>query len=209
VSLNWQVALEQLEARLKQHPGIGLELQKAHDGDLFFPDLWAIAALNRSMSVLRGFSQSIKDNYLSAAHLVRLHLDSFLRFSAVFLVADPTEFIRRVMGGEQFNKIQSAEGKQMRDSYLVDKLEAYYPGLRQIYDYGCGYVHLSDTHVFHCLEAAVGGGIQISIGCTDERVTDDMRLNAIETMIFITDRLLDEVRRYTAEKSRFPKAPAS
>ena len=62
------------------------------DSDLFQFDLLVSAVLNRSLALMNGFQLLIiNNNYICAAHLVRLHLDSLMRLSAAWLVDDPNE----------------------------------------------------------------------------------------------------------------------
>jgi hypothetical protein len=84
--------------------------------------VYVAAALHRSISLVHGFCTLIPDNYISAASLVRLRLDSTLRFSALSLVADPEEFAKRVSSGEQINKLKDRDSERMTDAYLVKKL---------------------------------------------------------------------------------------
>lgn len=65
------------------------------DSDLFQFDLLVSAVLNRSLALMNGLQLLIiNNNYICAAHLVRLHLDSLMRLSAAWLVDDPNELLK-------------------------------------------------------------------------------------------------------------------
>src|SRR2546427_10538241 len=70
------------------------------------------AALNRSLSLVLGFCDLIPDNYICAAPLIRLQLDSAVRFSALWLVADPKDFAKRVSSGKPIRKLKDRDGQQ-------------------------------------------------------------------------------------------------
>jgi hypothetical protein len=61
----------------------------AHRGDLYGFDLLAVATLNPSMCLLRGFCDLIaSENFIAAAPLLRMQLDNCLRFYAGWLVSE-------------------------------------------------------------------------------------------------------------------------
>jgi hypothetical protein len=85
-----------------------------------------------------GFCDLIAANYICAAPLVRLQLGNMLRFSALWLVADPQDFVMNVMVGKQINGLNDKNGKRMTDRRLVDQMETRFPGVKAIYDDACG-----------------------------------------------------------------------
>src|SRR6516162_5203015 len=72
--------------------------------------IFVAAALNRSISLVHGFCTLIPDNYISAASLVRLQLDSAVRFTALWLVEDREEFAKNVSSGQQINRVKDRDG---------------------------------------------------------------------------------------------------
>jgi hypothetical protein len=161
--------------------------------------MFVAAALNRSISLVRGFCALIPDNYLCAAPLVRVQLDGVLRFSALSLVADPEDFVRRATSGEKINNLKDRDGHQMRDGYLVKRLAEQYPGVEQGYEDGCGYVHFSEAHFFHVHTTTPEGRFCLQIG-DDAGVTEDDRKDAVFMMDQNTRLLLVFVERYLRTK---------
>src|SRR5271166_6984000 len=70
-------------------------------GSALYPlDLLATAALNRSLAQCSGFRALIEArNYICAASILRLQIDTALRFFAAFLVDNPHEFAGSVLKG--------------------------------------------------------------------------------------------------------------
>jgi hypothetical protein len=161
--------------------------------------MYVVAALNRSLALIDGFSRIIPDNYICAVPLVRLQLDCALRFSALFLVADQEAFARRVCAGEQINKLEDRDGQKMQDAYLVRKLNAQYPGVNMCYEDGCGYVHFSDAHIFHIHCKTPEGKWQVQVG-GDLNVTEDIREDAVFMMDQATRLLIVAVEKYIQQK---------
>ncbi len=199
-------ALQTLKAQIPIHLQFGRDLLAVHDGDIYPMDLLVAGALNRSMAVVRGFSNEIKDNYLCAAHLVRLQLDTMLRFFGAALVADPMDFMKRVLSGERINRMKTKDGELMTDLFLVNKMEALRPGIKHIYERGCRYVHFSEMHIYHAVQPGSDEQqVEISVGEGDPGVTTEMRINAVLTMNSITDFFLFLVHDYLCMKVKLPK----
>jgi hypothetical protein len=183
-----------------------MELMQAHDGDLYPFDWVVLMVLKRSMALIDGFCTLIENNFICASPLIRLQLDNVLRLSAVFLVSDQDQFAIKLLGGEPVRKMKDACGKPMTDGYLVDMLEAAEPGVKELYEHGSGYVHLSQIHIFHAMQRTERGMAELRIGRKDEFVTDQNRKDAAISMRSVTDILLETIERYCnqARPKRLP-----
>ena len=81
------MALAELEA---VHLRLGKEMFEAFGGAMYGMDLLAAGALNRSKAHIAGFSTLIKaKNLICSGALLRLQLDTAMRFFAAFLVERP------------------------------------------------------------------------------------------------------------------------
>ena len=161
--------------------------------------LFCTAILNRTINLNRGFITLITDsNYIAAAPLVRLNLDSLLRlFASTQSEYDYETFAERVRSGEKISKMKAKDKKQqLRDFELVKRLKKI-KGLSwvdKVYDVGSGFVHLSKNHVkssYMIEEETLTGGIRkndefISI---EEKIaaTHYMTQASIGIRIFIGD----------------------
>jgi hypothetical protein len=186
--------IKRLHSRIDVHHDAARFLFKTHK-KATHGQVYVAAALHRSISLVHGFCTLIPDNYLCAASLVRLQLDSTLRFSALSLVADSEEFAKKVSSGEPVNKQKDRDGQRMRDAYLVKKLNEQYPGVDQCYEDGCGYVHFSDAHLYHVCSTTDDGKFRLQIG-SDLGVTDENRKDAVFMMDQATRLLLVFVEEY-------------
>jgi hypothetical protein len=154
--------IELLDSRIDLHHVAAKFLYKTHKKPTHC-QVFVAAALHRSISLIHGFCTLIPENFLCAASLIRLQLDSALRFSTLWLVADPEDFAKRVASGEPVNTLKDRDGQQLRDGYLVRKLNERYPGMDKCYDDGCGYVHLSDFHFYHVQDRTDDGKFRLQI----------------------------------------------
>ncbi len=130
----------------------GLQLMQADDGKVYPIDFWANAALNRAIALNKGFELLINDaNLICAGALVRLMLDTGLRFYAATLVDRPHVFAQRVIKGARVRTLPDRRGNKMTDQHLVKELTKEYPWVASIYEQACSFVHMSEQHVFGTL----------------------------------------------------------
>ena len=85
---------------------------------------------------------------VSARSLLRVHIDTALRFSAAWLVEQPHEFALKVIGGGRIDKLKDREGSKLTDAHLVKVHAAEYQWLPKVYENLSGYIHFSGSHVF-------------------------------------------------------------
>jgi hypothetical protein len=141
-------ALEGLEERRGKILDLGQKMVSAYGGSLYPVDLLAIGAIKRIISMSGGIKLLVNAfNMVCARSLLRLHIDTALRFFAVFLVKEPHDLVMKVMSGEQINSMEDTSGKKMTDAYLLSKLASEYSWLPNVYKNLSGYVHFSDQHL--------------------------------------------------------------
>jgi len=127
---------------------LGHAMMRVDEGRVFGTDLIAIGAIKRTITVGAGFRLLVREhNYLCAAALLRLQLDTLLRFAALELVDDPHSLIGRILAGESIRKIKDRTGKPMTDARLVEHLSARIPWVSRVYKETSGFIHLSDKHM--------------------------------------------------------------
>jgi len=179
----------------QEHLRLGMEIIKAYGGAIYPLDLLAIPTLNRSLCLMKGFIELIiKKNFLSAAPLIRLQLDNALRFYAASLVPDPHDFAFNVFRGISVRNQKDKNNKSMTDTYLVNSLTQEYPWVKKVYKNTCGFVHLSEKHIFNAIVEMSDlnedfGRLNMKISGKDENVNDNMYEEAIEAFKAITDIL--------------------
>ena len=151
--------------------------------EVFLPDLFVAAVLNRALQLLHGFAGLVRGkNYLSAAPLFRLQLDNGLRFWAASLVENFDVFTSDVLDGKRIDKMKSKGGERLTDRYLVTSLSKFLglPELVTAYEYASGFVHLSGQHVFATNRVDEGHKLSGQIGRLDDTTLEAKWLDLIE-----------------------------
>jgi hypothetical protein len=192
--------LDSFENRLKE-----LSKEMMLPGQDLFPlDVLAVGVINRSLSLLSGFTTLIRDkNYIAAAHLGRPHLDNYLRFYASWLVNEPHDFAMKVMSGVRIDKLKDKTGKYLRDRYLVELASKEHPWMLNVYKETSGFIHLSKTHVFTStvLKNKEERTVEFRISKEDKYVTEESKLEAAECMIEITNCIVTLVEGWIWTKN--------
>lgn len=186
--------LQKLQASHQQLLGLAKEMLT--NAPLYPMDLLTTAVLNRSLSLTDGFVELIRgNNALAAIHLVRLHLDSLLRYSAAWLVEDPHAFAMEVFSGKSVKKIKDKTGSNMHDAYLVEQLAKEYDWISSVYAETCGYVHLSQKHYQSALRKKEGeqGAVEATISKGDGFISHGLKLNSAGAMFEITNCIYEYV----------------
>ena len=83
----------------------------------------------------------------AARSLLRIQVDTLIRYHAIWLVDQPHDFAADIMDGARIDKITDRDGNKMRDFYLINKLKNEYDWLPEVYSRLSGYVHFSGSHI--------------------------------------------------------------
>ncbi|UOR07423.1 hypothetical protein MUN82_10060 [Hymenobacter aerilatus] len=159
---------------------------------LFPMDLLTSAVLNRSLAMLNGFILLMRgNNSLTALHLVRLQLDSLLRYSAAWLVSEPHSFANEVLAGKSIKTLKDRTGSCMQDWYLVNELAKEYDWVKPVYQATSGYIHLSEKHYHSSTRRKEGADdtIETVISSDDPFIPQYLKIEATEAMIEITNQI--------------------
>jgi hypothetical protein len=124
-------------------------------GSPMFPlDFLAFAATKRHASATSAFVAMVRSwNMVVARALLRMHIDTSLRFSAAWHVAEPHQFATDVLKGGRIDKMKTRAGQRLTDSHLVHLHKEAYPWLPAVYAQLSGYVHFSGAHIADSIEA--------------------------------------------------------
>jgi hypothetical protein len=116
---------------------------------MYLADFYVMGALRRILALAKGFRSQIADrNFLCAAPLVRMQLDTALRVYALSLVSNRDDVAKQLLDGVPLSKLKDAKGQKLRDAYLVDQLSETYAWVKPLYAETSGFVHLSERHFF-------------------------------------------------------------
>jgi hypothetical protein len=170
-------------------------------------DILAMAVLDRSLALLRGFCDLVEGRNMSAAApLLRCQLDNGLRFFASTLVDDPHALAGDIARGTPVYKMKDRSGHFMSDTYLKQKLTVEVPWAEQLYNQASGYVHLSEQHIINTIGIPdEDGRTEIGITGCDGRVWTEQRyIEAIEAFDAST-RLVLELVKIWSQVRREPR----
>jgi hypothetical protein len=200
-----ETELKELESSKTLHLEIAKNMMEAYNSSLYPLDLLAVAVFKRSLSLIRGFSDSIRNkNFICAAPLVRLQLDNLLRFYACFIVTNPHDFAVQILDGKHVRNLRDMENKKMTDRHLVEKLSKEFPWIKPVYEETSGYIHLSNKHIFNTMNSKVEDEkrvFTVIVGDEDsEFVKDSLILEAIQAMKEITKVLLKHLHGWAYTK---------
>jgi len=160
-------------------------MYEAYDHAMYGLDFLAGAALNRTMSNIDAFTSLIRArNLVIAGALLRIQLDTALRFYAAFLVDKPHDFALDVLQGERIDKLKDMKGNRLTDRHLVNLLSQEFSWIDRVYPATSGYIHLSGTHIHHTIgEVREDRTFSVKLSPMDKDLPDVLYTEAIEAFI--------------------------
>lgn len=182
---------------------------EADNKNIFPVDFLAIAATNRAISNIDGFIQSIDTkNFMLSGTLVRLHLDTLLRFFSIHLVKDPHSLARSILAGEKLRKIKDSDNKNMADAYLRKKFIEREPEedwINGCYEETSGFVHLSEKHIFSTIgiENEDENTIRATIDGSGIDVPTESKIEATQCMAHISKLIIKYIDGWGVTKDAF------
>lgn len=193
--------ISHIDGLLEGHLEALQEMLQADEAKIFGLDLLAIAALKRSMSLCSAFSLLVRNNnYLSSAALVRLQLDTCLRFFASFIVEEPHDFALQMLKGIPVRDMLDRTGKRMTDRYLVNLLGKEHDWMPRVYAETSGFIHLSEKHMLSVWGAGTGESFPAIVGPADEHIADHFWIEMADGFIACTDALFVHLRGWIFTK---------
>jgi len=118
---------------------------KADEGRIFKTDLVALGVARRTYAVIDGFVALLRQrNPLCCGALLRLQLDTAMRFYACWLVPDPATVAVALLDDVPLSQVTSSEGENLTDRYLHTKLSKQYGDwIDSVYEKTSGFVHFT------------------------------------------------------------------
>jgi len=185
---------------------LGKQLFGARGSAIFPLDLLAYAALKRNLATAEAMSIIIATwNMTTARTLLRVHIDTALRFSAAWLVDNPHDFATKVIAGERIDKLRDKEGQFLRDAYLVQVRSAEYPWLPDVYQRLSGYVHFSGSHFYDTVQDVDAQHISFDIRATDYKYPESSWIEVLDCFSETSAMLGWYVRGYIETKALPPR----
>lgn len=172
-------------------------------------DIFVNGLLNRSVNLLKGFITLIREkNFIAAAPLVRLHLDSLLRLYAPQLIDyNIDDFALKVIGGTAIRQLKDKDNQRMTDARLVEKISKHenFNWITKVYNTGNAYVNYSDQLIFASIKTKVmqERTINFTVGQHDEFIPLSEKHGAVHWMHEITDGLVFFIDSWVKQKETY------
>lgn len=198
-------SLVELE-RLKEQILLAGRDQIESNANFYTFDIYCTGILNKSINILSGFVCLVRaKNFIAAAPLVRIHLDSLLRIFAPHLWGGNVDlFAEKVLDGEAIDKLKTKSGNRLYDNFLATELSQRkgYEWVLKTYKSGSAYVHFSERHIFTSVRAGSIGArtINFVVGEHDNFVARHEKEAAIICMHQITLGILYFIKSWTEQK---------
>ena len=107
---------------------------------LYKEDLFFTSALDRSVALLDGIVNMLKERNLSCVGiLVRSQIDNCMRIFAAFIAKDKIAFMDGFIQGKKISDFKDDRGNKMKDVVLRERLEAYDSQISEVYKKSSGY----------------------------------------------------------------------
>lgn len=182
-----------IEGLTKLHLSMLTDILQADSGKMYLLDILAAATVKRSMSLCAGFSSLVRDqNYVCAASLLRLQLDSCIRFFSAFIVDKPHQLAHEVLQGKPISKMKDKSGNLKTDRYLVETLGKKYEWMPRVYKATSGFIHLSDRHIYTVLTPSdESGRVSLSVGDKDDEIPAELWIDLSAGFLASTDTLFE------------------
>lgn len=171
-------------------------------------DMFLIATLNRTVNLNKAFTALIRDNnFIAAAPLVRLNLDTLLRiYASIICEDDRNTFATKVIEGKLIKGMKlNGTNTSLNDQTLyleLSKIEGM-DWVSDIYKAGSSFVHLEKNHIFSCLNIRDKneGTINMTIGFHDSFIPESEKFGSIIWMNKIIDSIIEQAQLWMYEKA--------
>lgn len=206
----------ELSSRLKEvdilHYDVGSALVTDCKGIIYPCDFYALAVIQRSFSQVKAFCTLMETgSHPTAVAVLRMQLDNALRLWGVIHHEDPHDIARKVLRGEQLNKIGPVKDR-MSDAWLCEQVSKERPVIETIYKASSSYIHFSGAHLENLMQhnyVVNEGTLNIGISNNDHYIPIEAKSRAYEHFDLVTRMTLDFVRDWSSlrqtAKPAFPE----
>ena len=195
--------LTALEGDRKAMLKLGAALTGGKDAPMYPLDFITLGAVKRNLSLTAAMRLLIESwNLVCARAVLRLHIDTSLRYSAAWMVDKPQDFATKILGGERIDRMKDKHGKRLTDAHIVETRSADYAWLPDVYANLSGYVHFSGSHVFDSIASMSDetGSIQFEITDTDLKFPETSWVEILECFRHGTEILAEYLLDYHVAK---------
>lgn len=172
---------------------------------LYRSDFFVIGVLNRSLQLLHGFVLLVKNRqFICAAPLLRMQVDSALRLYAGSLVGNFDEFTDKLLEGKRIDRMTAVDGSRLTDRYLIQRLASASgeQWLEPVYESTSGYVHFSGAHLSRAVRAAEPGHLHLQVSRHEGDASENTWLELVGAFGAATRLVLRLVDTWVAQKEQ-------
>lgn len=166
-------------------------------------DFIALSILNRAISINEGFRTLFLENNIDAAcHLIRIQLDSLIRYNSI-LIAKDKNIIDHILEGNSIRDFKdSVLNRRFTDNFLVEQLSLRIPEIKALYKKYCGLIHFSNEHLerIKTYPNVENVKFRIEIGNT-ENYTLEEKIELVTDMIIISLELYNIINDWAEAKN--------
>jgi len=197
--------LTALEGDRKAMLKLGVAMTGGERAPMYPLDFITFGAVKRNLSMTAAMRLLVESwNLVCARAVLRLHIDTSLRYSAAWMVDKPHDFATKILGGERIDRMKDKHGRRLTDAHIVQTRSSDYPWLPDVYANLSGYVHFSGSHVFDSIASMneETRSINFEITDTDLRFPEASWVEILECFRHGTEILADYLHSYHAAKQQ-------
>ena len=163
------------------------------NGAMYRVDLLLIGICKRTIAHCSGFRTMIKqNNFICAASMLRMQLDTALRAFGLGMVDDPEDFAKHLLQGGRYDTYKDSAGNQLRDRYLVKEVAKQFSWVESVYKETSDFVHLSERHLFTAIGSIDEDNqiVNFDVSAQDPNKGDDQYVEAAHAFRAVTGIIL-------------------
>ena len=188
IFMNNEKYLDELDGRLQVLNELRkriIELSKAIIGDtLYKEDFFFTSAMDRSVVLLDGISEMIKNRNLACGGI--LYVRRCMRIFAAFIAESQTDFIDGFFVGKKISDMKDNRGNKMKDYILRQRLAEYDAKLDLVYRNFSEYVHLAEKAFYSSVTTSSSEqyDIEFSVGLPLKEKANPVLLEVANAFVY-------------------------
>ncbi len=200
----WEEKLELLSKFDDRAKKLGSDLFSVNK-KMYLMDGFSIAALNRSINIVDGFVVLAKaNNFFTAISLIRLQIDTCLRYYLSFIVDDQEDYINYFNSGKDIKKYRSNRfKKQFTDSNIAELLDESFPGFLNLYKDSSSFLHFTNKNL-HAIITIQDESITFRAGKYDF-FNDKIKYLFVNSMFEVTNIFVILFEKWIENKAKYSK----
>jgi len=193
------ILVEKLNLLSEDYKNLALQIAK---NKAMKVDIIALSILNRAISINEGFKTLfLEDNIYAACHLIRIQLDSLIRYNSI-LIAKDKSIIDHILEGKSIRDFKDSILKtKFNDHFLVSQLSIRIPEIENLYQKYCGWIHYSNEHIERIKTNPEIKNVlfRLEIGNTDNYTLDE-KIELFSDMLMISYHIYYTINDWSEAK---------